>query len=216
MKIITTTRVFKNAVESTNLSLQDFRLGPGQTNTRRLSTLPEEVRSVVRAYNTEDDKFPEILRQFKSQGLALRYDAGPDLVWTEDAMYPPEGRIGVCIIFPKPQTSQNEWKIPECSNPVDEAQPKATEQKTSSDLAVTLEPVGAAGLPVISSEQKLQIEIGQAIPGGGSSSRPAAATPQLRPGDIIVLNAYEYLRVKAGGIAMVLILYRPYQHETGQ
>lgn len=56
MKIITTTQAFKNAVESTNLPLRDFELTPGETNTRRLSTLPEEVRSVVIAYNKEDDK----------------------------------------------------------------------------------------------------------------------------------------------------------------
>ncbi|KAJ4190514.1 hypothetical protein NW767_011342 [Fusarium falciforme] len=159
-------------------------------------------------------------------------------------------------MFPKPKTGQNEWKITKCSNSVDEAQPKATEQKTSSDLAVTpepvdtaglpvisleqecsnsvdeaqpeateqktssdlavtLEPVGTAGLPVISLEQKPEIEIGR-ISGGGSSGRPAAATPQLKPGDIIVLDTYEYLRVKAGGVAMMLILYKLYQPKTGQ
>ncbi|RSL43388.1 hypothetical protein CEP54_015104 [Fusarium duplospermum] len=194
MKHITATPAFRSAAEAINLPpVQDFEPVPDRPNIRRLSTLPED--------------YPKIIQEFESEGLSLRYDAGPDVVWVKGSPYIPDGRVGVCIILPEPKSTQNEREIAGCSDFVNDTFHKVPEQEqASSDLAVTLEPAGTTKPPAIDLGQ---VEIGRVIPGGGGLS--AMAKAQWGAGNIIVLNPYEYLRAGRGVIAMIFIRYKTYQ-----
>lgn len=58
MHVITTTETFSDATRQADLNLQDFASIPGRSHIWRLQAerLPEKIVSLVRSYNTDEDK----------------------------------------------------------------------------------------------------------------------------------------------------------------
>ncbi|RSL80601.1 hypothetical protein BHE90_016582 [Fusarium euwallaceae] len=189
MYVITTTETFSDATRRADLNLQDFVSIQGRSYIWRLPSggLPETIVSLVRSYNTDGDKYPQIAQELESKGFHVSYDAGPEVLWLEGSIYPEHGQLAIAISLPKPRSIQGEANAMISSALIDGGMP------------TNLPPRSARSL-----EQKYHVEIRSLADDG----HPPASTPLLRAGDIVVLHAHECIEPKSGGVAMILIRYK--------
>ncbi|RSL47971.1 hypothetical protein CEP54_013145 [Fusarium duplospermum] len=207
MYVITTTETFSDATRRADLNLQDFASIPGRSHIWRLPAgrLPETIISLVRSYNTDEDKYPQIAQELESKGFDVSYDAGPEVLWLEGSIYPEHGQLAIAIILPKPRSIQGEANAMTSSALIDGTQNiEENQQKTKLSLAVGGMPTNLPPRSARSLEQKYHVEIRSLADDG----HPPASTPLLQAGDIVVLHAHECIEAKSGGVAMILIRYK--------
>ncbi|KAH7111586.1 hypothetical protein EDB81DRAFT_829564 [Dactylonectria macrodidyma] len=215
MQVITTTTSFRHAARQINLKLQDFALVQHQTRIWRLQTegrgIPEEIKSLVRSYNEDDDKYPQIEQTLKSERLTIQFDRGLDIIWLEGSIYVKDGQIAIAIILPKPQNLQDEAETTRSPDSSDGMRPTEDDrQQINLSLAVGGEPTDAARISAKSLAQKPDIQIRRL------AGQTHTSISLLQPGDIVVLNAHERIEVKSGGVALILIRYKVWPTvETG-
>ncbi|RSL85070.1 hypothetical protein CEP52_016260 [Fusarium oligoseptatum] len=218
MRIIKATGSFSEAAKQIGLNLGNFASIPDRTCIWRLQAErpPEKIKSLVKSYNLDKDKYCQIAQELESVGFKIKFDAGPDILLLAGSIFPKHGQLAVAIILPTPQNIQDKANTISSTLADNVQHTEDNQQQTNLSLAVGETPTVVVRIFARSLEQKPHVEIRSLADDDQPSAsapllqrgdQPSASETQLEPGDIVVLNPHECMEVKSGGAALILIRY---------
>ncbi|KAI8710570.1 hypothetical protein NCS52_01557200 [Fusarium sp. LHS14.1] len=181
MSVIKTTESFSKAARQIGLNLGNFASVQDRTGIwrMRMEQLPEKIKSLVRSYNLDKDKYCQIARELGSKGFEIEFDAGPEILWVAGPIFPKHGQLAIAIILPKPQNIQDEANTTSSTLAENVQHTEDNQQQTDLSLAVGETPRHGARIFSRSLEQKPHVEFRSLA----DDDQPSASETQLQPGD---------------------------------
>jgi len=188
MFLIKATEEFQNIAKQVRFGtkgLEHIPANPATWRSREAVSENEAAFSLVKTYNTRDDKYPRI--QARKEG-SLGTVKGPNYVWLCGKVGPPEGHVGVAIVVPPPTLEESVSVEPRQTS---DEQPGQSQQVQPSAIDITA--------TLRQSPEVMVEDLNQ----GKTSIRPCV----LGIGDIVQLDPGEKIVMGSGGIGLILMRY---------